>query len=326
MPTSSTSSSSFSSFSCGSDPNVNRVPHLALHLMVVLLLPPLLPGLINKTKAWFAGRSGPPLLQPYYDLRKLFRKGMVFSQTTTWVFRAGPVVGLVTALVAAMLVPLGHHDAPISFPGDMILFAYLLALGRFFTAAAALDTGSPFEGMGAAREVTFSCLAEPALFFGFIVLAKLSGSLSLSGMLGGAVLGDWGSAAGPLMLVVASWFIVLLAENCRIPFDDPNTHLELTMIHEVMVLDHSGPALGMILYGATVKLFATGALLVGTAFPLKTGNEWLDWVLFLALMVLLALVIGVVESTIARLRLMSIPKLLVTASLLSAFGVIFLIK
>jgi formate hydrogenlyase subunit 4 len=294
--------------------------------MVVLLLPPLLPGIINKTKAWFAGRSGPPLLQPYYDLRKLFRKGMVFSQTTTWVFRAGPVVGLVTALVAALLVPLGHHDAPISFPGDMILFAYLLALGRFFTAAAALDTGSPFEGMGAAREVTFSCLAEPALFFGFIVLAKLSGSLSLSGMLGGVVLGDWGSAAGPLMLVVASWFIILLAENCRIPFDDPNTHLELTMIHEVMVLDHSGPALGMILYGAAVKLFATGALLVGVALPLKAGNEWLDWVLFLALMALLAILIGVVESTIARLRLMSIPKLLVTASLLSAFGVIFLIK
>lgn len=305
---------------------MNRVPHVALHLFLVLLLPPLLLGIIQKTKACFAGRSGPPLLQPYYDLAKLFRKGMVFSQTTTWVFRAGPVVGLATALAAAMLVPLGHHAAPISFSGDMILFAYLLALGRFFTAAAALDTGSPFEGMGAAREVTFSCLSEPALFFGLIVLAKLSGSLSLSGMLGGAVLGDWGSAAGPLMLVVASWFIVLLAENCRIPFDDPNTHLELTMIHEVMVLDHSGPALGMILYGAAVKLLATGALLVGVAFPLKAGNEWLDWTLFLVLMALLAILIGVVESTVARLRLVSIPKLLVTASLLSAFAVIFLIK
>jgi formate hydrogenlyase subunit 4 len=125
---------------------------------------------------------------------------------------------------------------------------------------------------------------------------------------------------------VASWFIVLLAENCRIPFDDPNTHLELTMIHEVMVLDHSGPALGMILYGAAVKLLATGALLVGVAFPLKAGNEWLDWTLFLVLMALLAILIGVVESTVARLRLVSIPKLLVTASLLSAFAVIFLIK
>ena len=289
-------------------------------------MPPLLLGIINKTKACFAGRLGPPLLQPYYDLVKLFRKEMVFSKTTTWVFRAGPAVGLATALSAALLVPLGHHAAPISFTGDMILFAYLLGLGRFFTAAAALDTGSSFEGMGAAREVTFSCLAEPAIFLGFIVLAKLSGSLSLSGMLGGSVLGDWASAVGPLMLVMASWFIVLLAENCRIPFDDPNTHLELTMIHEVMVLDHSGPALGMILYGASVKLFITGALLVGVVFPLKAGNEWLDWLLFLIAMFLLAILIGVVESTMARLRLVSIPKLLVTASLLSAFGVIFLIK
>ncbi len=305
---------------------MDRIPHIVLHLFLVLLVPPLLLGIITKTKASFAGRLGPPLLQPYFDLLKLFQKGMVFSKTTTWVFRAGPVVGLVTALLAAMMVPLGHHPAPISFPGDMILFAYALALGRFFTASAALDTGSPFEGMGAAREVTFSCLAEPALFFGFIVLAKLTGSLSLTGMLGGALVSDWGSAAGSLMLVVASWFIVLLAENCRIPFDDPNTHLELTMIHEVMVLDHSGPALGMILYGAAVKLFATGALLAGVAFPLTAGNAWLDWGFFLALMALLAIIIGVVESTMARLRLVSIPKLLVTACLLSAFGVIFLIK
>jgi formate hydrogenlyase subunit 4 len=305
---------------------VDRILHIALHLLLVLLMPPLLLGIITKTKASFAGRLGPPLLQPYHDLLKLFRKGMVISKTTTWVFRAGPVVGLVTALLAAMLVPLGHHPAPISFPGDMILFAYVLALGRFFTASAALDTGSPFEGMGAAREVTFACLAEPALFFGFIVLAKLSGSLSLSGMLGGGVLSDWGSAAGSLMLVVASWFIVLLAENCRIPFDDPNTHLELTMIHEVMVLDHSGPAFGMILYGAAVKLFATGALLAGVAFPLRAGNEWLDGGLFLVLMAVLAVIIGVVESTMARLRLVNIPKLLVSACLLSAFGVVFLIR
>ncbi len=305
---------------------MDRTLHIAIHVALVLLAPPLLLGIINKTKALFAGRAGPPVLQPYYDLLKLFRKGMVFSKTTTWVFRAGPVIGLATVLVAAMLVPLGHHPAPVSFPGDLILFAYLLALGRFFTAAAALDTGSAFEGMGAAREVTFSCLTEPALFFGLIVLAKLSGSTSLSGMLGGSILGDWGSAAVPVMLVAASWFIVLLAENCRIPFDDPNTHLELTMIHEVMVLDHSGPALGVILYGAAVKLFATGALVAGLAFPIKTGNLWFDWGSFLVMMALLSVLIGVVESTMARLRLANIPKLLVSACLLSAFGVVFLIK
>ncbi|HVR76368.1 MAG TPA: NADH-quinone oxidoreductase subunit H [Planctomycetota bacterium] len=300
--------------------------HIVIHFVLVLLLSPLLPGIINRTKAAFAGRTGPPLFQLYYDLLKLFQKGMVFSRTTTWVFRAGPVIGLMTTLVAAMLVPLGHHPAPVAFAGDMILLTYLLALGRFFTATAALDTGSPFEGMGAAREVTFSCLSEPALFFGLIVLAKLSGSSSLSGMLSGSILADWGSAAGPIMLVAASWFIILLVENCRIPFDDPNTHLELTMIHEVMVLDHSGPALGMILYGAAVKLFVTGALVVGVAYPLKTGNTWLDWGLFLAMMAFLAILIGVVESTMARLRLVSIPKLMVSACLLSAFGVVFLIK
>jgi formate hydrogenlyase subunit 4 len=298
-----------------------------LHVVIVLLVPPLLQGIINKTKACFAGRIGPPLLQPYYDLWKLFQKGMVFSRTTTWVFRAGPAVSLGSVLLASLVVPFGHHAAPISFDGDMILFAYLLALGRFFTAAAALDTGSSFEGMGAAREVTFACLTEPALFFGLVVLAKLSGSLSLTGMLGGGALTDWGAAAGSLVLVLASWFIVLLAENCRIPFDDPNTHLELTMIHEVMVLDHSGPALGMILYGAAVKLFVTGSLVVGVAvFPLKVASGWLETGLILALMALLSILIGIVESTMARLRLVNVPKLLISACLLSAFGLVFLLR
>src|SRR5262249_14184587 len=153
----------------------------------------------------------------------------------------------------------------ISFTGDLILLAYLLGLGRFFTTLAALDTGSAFEGMGAAREVTFACLAEPALFLGLLVLAKLSGSLELAGMVGGTVAAQWATAAPSLALVLLSWFIVMLVENCRIPFDDPNTHLELTMIHEVMVLDHSGPALGMILYGAALKLFVFGALVVRLA-------------------------------------------------------------
>src|SRR5712671_7950815 len=165
--------------------------HSLIQVLLVLLLPPLLLGVINKTKAAFAGRNGPPVLQLYYDLGKLLRKGMVISTTTTAVFLIGPVVSLVTALVAAMLVPLGHHPALIAFPGDMILFAYLLALGRFFTVSAALDTGSPFEGMGAAREVTFACLAEPALFLGLLVLAKLSGSLQMAGMLGGPIAQHW---------------------------------------------------------------------------------------------------------------------------------------
>ncbi len=300
--------------------------HIIIHIVLLLGLPPLLLGVIGKTKALFAGRVGPPLLQPYYDLAKLFQKGSVFSTTTTWVFRAGPVVGLATALLAGLLVPFGSHSAPISFSGDLILFAYLFGLGRFFTASAALDTGSAFEGMGAAREVTFSCLAEPALFFGFLVLAKLSGSLSLTTMLDGPFPSGWGVAGASLVLVAASLFIVLLVENSRIPFDDPNTHLELTMIHEVMVLDHSGPAFGMILYGAAMKLFVMSALLLRIVAPLESGNAWTDWGIFVAGMLVLAVLIGVVESVMARFRLVFVPTFLVAACLLSAFGIVLLLR
>jgi formate hydrogenlyase subunit 4 len=300
--------------------------HILMHVLLLVGLPPLLLGVIGKTKALFAGRVGPPFLQPYYDLAKLFQKGSVFSTTTTWVFRAGPVVGLATALLAGLLMPFGGHQAPLFFSGDLILFAYLFALGRFFTAAAALDTGSAFEGMGSAREVTFSCLAEPALFFGFLVLARLSSSLSLTTMLDGPFAGGAGAALPSLVLVAASLFIVLLVENSRIPFDDPNTHLELTMIHEVMVLDHSGPAFGMILYGAAMKLFVMGALLLGVVLPCRSGNAWLDWGWFIAGMLGLAVVIGVVESVMARFRMVFVPTFLVAACLLSAFGVVLLLR
>jgi formate hydrogenlyase subunit 4 len=305
---------------------MDAVLHHTFHVLVGLALPPLLLGVIAKTKALFAGRVGPPLLQPYYDLAKLMRKGSVFSTTTTWVFRAGPVVGLATAGLAMLLVPLANASAPVSFTGDLILLVYLLGLGRFFTATAALDTGSPFEGMGAAREVTFACLAEPALFLGLLVLAKLSGSLVLATMLGGTLAAHWMTAGASLALVFLSWFIVLLAENSRIPFDDPNTHLELTMIHEVMVLDHSGPAFGMILYAAALKLFVFGALIVRLALPVTTGFAWMDWPVFIAGLLAVAVAIGVVESTMARLRLTHVPVLLLAACLLSGFGVILLVR
>jgi formate hydrogenlyase subunit 4 len=300
--------------------------HIAIHLAFVFLLPPLCLGIINKTKAFFAGRVGPPLLQPYYDLAKLFRKGTVLSRTTTWVFLAGPVVGLVTTVLAALLIPLGGHAAPIAFDGDFVLFAYALGLGRFFTIAAALDTGSAFEGMGGAREATFSCLAEPALFFGFLVLARASGSYSLSGMLGPAVATVWSTAGAALAAVVVSWFVVLLAENCRIPFDDPNTHLELTMIHEVMVLDHSGPPFGMILYSAAMKLFVFSAIVLGIAVPTGGTDPWTSWAVFTGAILLLAVAVGVVESIMARLRLPQVPSLLVAACLISAFGAVLLVR
>lgn len=299
---------------------------IIIHLLLAILMPPLLLGVIVKTKAAFAGRVGAPFLQPYYDIGRLLRKGSVFSDTTTWVFRAGPVVTLAATAVAALLVPLGNHPAPVSFAGDMILFAYLFGLARFFTAAAALDTGSSFEGMGAAREVTFSCLAEPTLFFALITLARMSGSLSLTPMLTHATVADWLTAGASLLLLVGALFLVLLVENCRIPFDDPTTHLELTMIHEVMVLDHSGPAFGLILYGAALKLFVLGALFMNVALPVRTGNALADWGIFVASMLVLAVAVGVVESVMARLRLIRIPQLLVAATILSAFAMLLILR
>ncbi len=305
---------------------MNTIIHDTVHILLAIAFPPLLLGIIAKTKALFAGRRGPPLLQTYYDLSKLFQKGTVFSTTTTWVFRAGPVVGLATALLAVLLIPQVGSEAPVSFTGDLILLVYLLGLGRFFTALAALDTGSSFEGMGAARAVTFACLAEPAFILGLLVLAKLTGSLQLATMLGGSLAPHWFTAGASLALVLLSWFIVLLVENSRIPFDDPNTHLELTMIHEVMVLDHSGPAFSMILYGAALKLFVFGAMVVRLALPVDTGQPWLDWPFFIGGMLVVAVMIGVVESTMARLKLTHVPVLLIAACLLSAFGIILLMR
>ncbi len=302
---------------------------LLLHLLLLLVVAPLLPGIITRTKAVISGRQGAPLLQLYRDIWKLLRKGMVLSTTTTWVFRAGPVVGLAVPILAALLLPFGAIGAPLSFSGDLILFVYLFGLARFFTVLAAMDTGSSFEGMGAAREVTFSCLAEPTIFIAFIVLARISGSLSLDGMYGALLVSGHtlhGATGITLPLTAISLFIVLLAENSRIPFDDPNTHLELTMIHEVMVLDHSGPDFAFILYGSAMKLFVMGALVVNLLLPLASQNQPADVGLFIVAMVILAIAVGLVESAMARLRLIRIPQLLVGTSLLSLFALILLLR
>lgn len=290
-----------------------------VQFLLVLLFSPLLLGVINRVKAIAGGRRGQPLFQLYFDVAKLLRKGTVLSETTTWVFLAGPAIAFTASVGASLILPIVGPRAPIAFAGDMILFVYLFAVARFFTTAAALDTGSAFEGMGAARELAFSCLAEPALFFGLLALARISGSLSLSPALS-LTPARWTASSAALVLVVASWFLVLLAENSRVPFDDPNTHLELTMIHEVMVLDHSGPAFGLILWGSAVKLFVFSALVVRVLIP-STGNPPVDFLLTLAATLAIGVAIGVVESMMARLRLVRVPQLLFTASIVSAFAV-----
>ncbi len=287
-----------------------------------LILAPMLLGIVNRTKAVIAGRRGPPLLQPYWDIAKSLRRGAVYGEVTTWLFRLGPVVGLATLAAALLVTPFGAVRAPVSFSGDPIVLVGLLALGRFATVLAALDTGSSFEGMGASREVHFAALAEPALLLALATLARVTGSFALTPVYQAITIGAWADALPTFALVAMTLLVITLVENTRIPVDDPATHLELTMIHEVMVLDHSGPDLGLIQYAAALKVWIVGALLVGLVMPIRSGSVWLDGAAILVGMVLLAGVIGMIESAMARYRLVQVPQFIVAAATLSAVAFI----
>ena len=301
---------------------LNTALSIMSHWLIVCLLSPFFLGVITRVKAFFSGKVGPSVFQPYFDLAKLFRKKCVYSSTTTWIFRTAPVIVLAVMLIFSLMIPFGRFKAPVQFSGDILLAVYLLALGRFFMILAALDTGSSFEGMGASREAFFSCLSELALFMNFITLALLSKSFSLSQLIGADIPMSWGGLDPTLFLVVVSFFIVLLAENCRIPVDDPETHLELTMIHEVMILDHSGVDLAYMLYAAAMKIFIFSGMLVSVIIPLRTGQWVTDTMIFLGGMLGLAVLVGIVESTMARLRLNRVRLLLLISFALAFFGLI----
>jgi formate hydrogenlyase subunit 4 len=286
------------------------------HVVLALVAAPLLLSVISRVKALVAGRRGPPLLQPYYDSARLLRKGAVYSTTSTWVFRASPVVGLSAVVAALLLVPFGGAQAILAFPGDLFLFASFLALARFVTILAALDTGSSFEGMGASREATFGALTEPALLLALVAFAHEAGAGSLSAF----VQPVWSESATTGALGLGALGVVLLAENARIPVDDPATHLELTMVHEVMVLDHSGPDLALIHYASALKLWVFGALFVGVALPQPDG--WGGFAVAAAGMAGVAVSVGLVESLIARLRMSAVPHFILGASALSLVALI----
>ena len=294
--------------------NLHSIPHL----LIALIAAPLLLGVINRTKAISAGRKGQPLLQVYYDLARLLRKGAVYSQTTTWIFRAGPMISLAGLGAALLMVPWGGVPAILAFPGDFVLVLYLLAIGRFFTIAAALDTGSSFEGMGGSREAFFSALTEPIVFAVLITLVRLTGEMSLTDLYQQVSPILWSSSGAALILLIVILLVLLLTENSRIPVDDPNTHLELTMIHEVMVLDHSGPDLAYILYGSSLKLWVFSALLAGLIVPVRSGSTLLDGAAFLLGMLITSVAVGIVESVMARLRLLLVPRMLVGATAIAA--------
>lgn len=286
-----------------------------LRLAGWLLFAPILPGIINKTKAWVAGRRGPPVLQLYYDLAKLWRKGVVISHLASPAFVAGPAVAWVAITGAAMLIPVVCVGGALGFRGDALLMMYLLALARFAMTWAAMETGSAFEGMGAAREVSYAVLAEATIIAAMLSLSVQTGSLSLGTMLSP-------SAGAGAVLMAAGLFTVLLAENCRVPFDDPNTHLELTMVHEVMVLDHSGPPLAIILHGASIKLLLFTVFLTRAVLPVQGLSPLAAAGALFSGLLAVTFGIGLVESLLARLAFRRVPLLLTTAFLMCLFALL----
>lgn len=285
----------------------SKIGQIGIYLFLLLALPPFFVGLINKTKALFAGKKGPPLLQLYFDLFKLFRKKSVLSKTTTPLFRWSPIFIFTALITSGLILPLWGTPM-IHFKGDILLFAALLAFTRFFIILAAMDVGSSFEGMGTSREAFFGALAEIAFFSSLIVLVMTSHSISFQEIfyweLGHSTLNP------SLFLVFMAFFLVLLTENSRMPMDDPNTHLELTMIHEVMILDYSGPELGLILYGASLKLFIFMILAAMILWPQPIQANLEAFALLLLKGGGMAIVIGIIESVTARVRLKKIPGLL----------------
>jgi formate hydrogenlyase subunit 4 len=295
-------------------------------IFILLIAPFLLTGLINKGKASWAGRKGAPLWQPGFDVFKLLRKGEIISKTTSYVFRLAPPVNVAAVVLAALIIPLPQQRALLSFPGDFVLFTYALGLARFMLVAAAMDTGSSFEGMGASREVTFASIVEPAFFILLGTLALVTGQNSFAD-----IFSSLNYSAGFTVLIkslgVFALYIMLLLEGSRVPVDDPATHLELTMIHEVMILDYSGPDLAFMQYAASLKMTVIITLLANLLVP--SGVSLLvAMLLFLGVFAMLALSIAAVESLTARLRMSHVPQFvfLMTALAITAFAVVLFFR
>jgi len=288
-----------------------------IHLLAVLVMPILLVGLVNRTKSLWAGRKGPGLWQSGWDLARLLRKRPVYSTVATPMFRAGAWVVLAASLLAAMIAPILGSLAPLQFNYDFILFAYTLGLARIFLMLSALDVGSSFEGMGAAREASFTAFIEPALFLLIGAATVATGDSSFGALIGHLHHSD--AFAWLALPAVAVLFILLQAEAARVPVDDPLTHLELTMIHEVMILDHSGPELAAMQYAGALKMTTYAGLIAALLNPFDAATAPLACVLTaLLIMGLVAVAVGCVESLTARLRMRLVPHYLMLTSLLAA--------
>lgn len=295
-------------------------------IILSLVLAPLYIGIINQTKAFFAGRRGSGFLRPYWTIAKLLGKSHPKSATTNWIFAAAPSVTVASTVAAALVFPFAGNGN--SFFGGLsaVLFFYLLAAGRFFTVLAAYDTGSAFEDMGGAREATFSGLIEGAIFaiLGFLSLA--SGETDIASVLGDFGSGDWLHHSISIVMALAAMFAILLAETCRVPFDDPETHLELTMIHEAMILDNSGPDLAFIHYGAALKFELLAGFLAAMALPSMGGIHPLARLaLFFGAIAAIALLTGIIESTMAKMRFTKTPQTIFAIFIASTLAAVLFI-
>ena len=299
-----------------------------LQFALLLAVAPLVSGSIKTLKARLQTRRGPGPLQPYWDLYKLLRKGMVIPDTASWLFSAAPYIVFLTAIVAGLMIPMVSAEAPLGLFGGVLAVVYLLGLGRFVLALAGLDTGSSFGGLGSSREMTISALAEPAMMLAIFTVAIGAGSTSLSEVARTAIGQEWRFLAPSQMLAAAALFLVLIAETGRIPVDNPATHLELTMIHEAMILEYSGPYLALIEWGAAIKQLLLMTLLINSFFPFGLRAGWsatgvvtgLGYLL-LKLMTLAGAIV-LVETTNAKLRLFRVPELLAIAFTLGALALI----
>ena len=295
--------------------------------ILAILLSPFYAAVILKVKAFFGGKKGPPLLIHYFTLIKLFKKGSVYSISTTFMFKMGPIVSLCAALMALLFLPIAGRSPVLSFNGDVIFTLYVLGLGRFFTIAAAMDTASPFEGMGAAREACFPIICEASMFMILILFFQLTGELSLAAYFTGSQpAGLWQAAGAPLLFIVMAFFIILLTENSRVPVDDPATHLELTMIHEVMVLDHSGPDFALIELGAFIKLFFYSTFVARLICPVEVANPVVNLGLFGAALLGVYAVTGVTESVMARFRMDRVSRFVLTSFALAFFATVITLE
>jgi len=274
---------------------------LILNLLILLFVPFLMAGVIKKTKAFWGGRQGASVLQPFYDFKKLLKKDFVISETTSQVFKIAPVISIVTVLFASLFIPLATGSALINITGGLIIFAYTLSLGKFFSLISAMDTGSSFEGMGASREACFTSIVEPAFFITIASIMALSGNYtfeSLQNVLSNA--GSYGILITIFAVVVL--FLMILIEGSRVPVDDPATHLELTMIHEVMILDNSGSDLAFFTWANSIKMFLISSLIAYMIIP-QSIAECAYVLCYLAVMFVISVLIGTIESGMARIRM-----------------------